>query len=120
MQERDCHSFRTTFQGLCQRANTAIPAPVPSGGRGGGCGKDAPLVAAVAGAVEDVGAGVDDGRGRPGVPVPHNGVEGGSGAQDPHSLDLVDLQRCECIIINQPINLLRHDVLINRRTSNRG
>ena len=83
---------------VCATANTAIPAPVPSGGRGGGCGKDAPLVAAVAGAVEDVGAGVDDGRGRPGVPVPHNGVEGGSGAQDPHSLDLVDLKRCECII----------------------
>ena len=81
-----------------------------SGGRGGGGGGEyAPLVAAVAGAVEDVGAGVDDGRGRPGVSVPNDGVEGGSGAQDPHSLDLVDLKRCECIIIiiNQSINRIQ-------------
>ena len=79
----------------------AIPAPVPAG-RGGGrrCCEDAPLVAAVssvasvaAGAVEDVRAGVDDGRGRPRVAVPHDRVKGGPRAQDPHRLDLVDLEQ---------------------------
>ena len=63
-----------------------------AGGRGGRCScEDAP--AAVAGAVEDVGAGVDDGRGHARVPVPHHRVEGGPGAQYSHRFDLVDLPR---------------------------